>query len=239
SSTVTVPATRIRMSTASLSSNGLRLYHADLDEKARKVVDAPLADDESIAQFVEKDGGMAKWLASWRQPQKFADVRAFDGEHLCDQVAIDHQTLRSHLAIQECRENRVEGLLRGQPSVYTCDRALNHRVVGVVGGQGRRVEIVVEVLTTLKERNDFVAGHAAATLRRTCSDRDLVLHMTSSRPRRTASRTQFVSTGTSAFVHGRSHIAPVDSRGSRRRQDSTPICSLLWCCVFPILTTFT
>ena len=43
-----------------LSSNGLRLQHANLDEKAGEVVDAPLADDVTIPQFVEKNGAVAK-----------------------------------------------------------------------------------------------------------------------------------------------------------------------------------
>jgi len=48
------------MSTGTSSSNGLRLQHSNLDEKAGEVVNVPLTDEVMIPQLVKKNGAVAK-----------------------------------------------------------------------------------------------------------------------------------------------------------------------------------
>ena len=145
---------------------GLGLQHTDLHEETGEVVDAPLVDDLAVLQPVHERHGHLEALAGWLEAEELAHVRALDARDRDNDVAVDHQVVHLNRHVEERVEHLPEGLLRIAAPVHAGARALDHRRVGVVGGEGRGVEVLVGLLTALEEGQDLVVGHAALQLAR-------------------------------------------------------------------------
>src|SRR3989442_12878550 len=78
-----------------------RFKQADLTEHAREIVDAPFADDLIPAELIEEYGRHAKVLPARRQSHQSTEVRPFEGQDLCDMVAVDEQALGAARHVRE------------------------------------------------------------------------------------------------------------------------------------------
>src|SRR5688572_29258876 len=142
-------------------SHGFGLEEPDLNQDGGEVVNAALAMDQAVPQFIEEHDRNAERAPGWLHAHEPTGVGARGTADEHHAVAVDQQFVLDEVQVGERGEVRPVQPLDGLPpdGSATSQRALDPPIVRMIPGERRRVEMIPVRLAPGEQRDDLLSVH--------------------------------------------------------------------------------